>query len=97
MLIVFLLIFVADTKLIYGYNFVAPLNAAVFYYFVSSGFLKLSLIFKGAKKYFMHYLAVVTILFSTSYISLHFLPILLKKLDFRPSKFDSSCFYTFGF
>ena len=25
MLVVFLLIFVADTKLIYGYNFVAPL------------------------------------------------------------------------
>ena len=85
MLVVFLLIFVADIKLIYGYNFVAPLNAAVFYYFVSSRFLKLSLIFKGAKKYFMHYLAVVIILFSTS----------LHKSAFSTYSFEETGFSSF--
>ena len=30
MMVVFLLIFVADTKLLYGYNFVAPLSTTFF-------------------------------------------------------------------
>ena len=47
-----------------------------------------NLIFRGAAKlYFMHYLRVVIALFSTGYISLRCLPILLVKLGFRLSVF----------